>query len=98
MSQLVEAAISQHGLRLIGKDCRGWHILEVDANDAHTVYNVTIHGKYLSLVSQTCTMRVYVDPAPAGFDEWEVGGHRMLVAPPLDPCTAGMLSICMQNT
>ena len=82
----IRAAISQHGLRLIGKDCRGWHILEVDANDAHTVYELTIDGKYLSLVSQTYTMRVYVDPAPAAPDEWEIAqGERLLVHSPLQP-------------
>ena len=74
-----------HGLRLIGKDRRGWLILEVDANDNETVYNVTIDGKNLSLVSQKHTMRVYVAPAPEAFDEWEIGGQRFLIAPPLEP-------------
>ena len=85
MSEAVTCKTLTPGLRLIGKDCRGWPILEVEANDAAKVYHVTIDGKYLSLVSQTHTMRVYVDPAPAGFDEWEVGSQRMLVAPPLEP-------------
>ena len=72
------------GLNLIGKDDRGWLVIDVDANDNAKIYNVTLNGKYVSFVSQKQLMRVYVDPSPTAFDEWEIGGQRFLVAPPLE--------------
>ena len=70
------------GLRKIGKDHRGWHVLEVDADDLATEYKVKIHGKSLHLVAQKQIMRVHVAPGPGEFDEWHIDGQCLLVAPP----------------
>ena len=70
------------GLRNLGKDRRGWHVLEVDADDLATEYKVKIHGKRLHLVAQKQIMRVHVAPGPEEFDEWHIDDFCLLVAPP----------------
>ena len=68
----------------------------MEANDNAKIYNVTLNGKYVSFVSQKQLMRVYVDPSPTAFDEWEIGGQRFLVAPPLE--RAPMVTTPQDNT
>ena len=73
---------AEPGIRHMGTDERGWFIIDVDAYPGDKIFEVTIGKKKVVLVAQTVPMRVYVSPAPAAFDEWEIHGERHLVGSP----------------
>ena len=62
----------------MGTDERGWFIIDVDAHPSGKIFDVAIGNdkKKVLLVAPTVPMRVYVDPAPEAFDEWEMNGER----------------------
>ena len=49
------------------------HVLSIEVSLPNGVM------KSLDLVSQTKTLKVYVNPDPFGYDEWDVGGQVFYV-------------------
>ena len=72
------AADAELGIRHVGKDERGWFIIDVDAHPSGKMFDVTIGNgkKKVFLVAQKVPMRVYVSPGPGAFHEWEMNGER----------------------
>ena len=71
-----------------GKDARGWTTLYIPAmpGGATSIIRVIVDGKELELVTQSESMRVYVNPEKSGFDEWECpidSGCRLLIGSPV---------------
>ena len=75
--------------KIIGRDERGWVMIDVPAARNNTIFETTIGNKPLQLVAHTNhTMRVYVNPDPdiTQPDEWESpagSGNRMWIGSPL---------------
>ena len=60
---------------IIGRDERGWVMIDVPASERATIHEMTIGNKPIVLVAQPHhVMRVYVNPDPdiTQMDEWEV--------------------------
>ena len=79
------AADAELGIRHMGKDERGWFIIDVDAHPSGKIFDVAIGNgkKKVLLVAQKVPMRVYVHPAPEAFDEWEMNGERHRIGSPI---------------
>ena len=71
-------------LKVLPPDSRNWMVFEVaPRQESEKPHVLTLEvplpngvmKKTIQLVSQTKTLKVYVNPDPFGYDEWHVGGQ-----------------------